>query len=142
MCDKLYNKIVDANYSNDSRLIYTFCLFLDNLNKQILPVRGVESISINILDDVKEMKSNDKAKLLLTQTKKAYLALRIRPSINIYPDFEGNAILNIWPRLDDLSKIPDANVSGLIEEWFGKGETIDSVKEKAFISLGAAKPHW
>lgn len=139
LCDKLYNKIVDANYSNDGKLIYTFCRFLDNLNKNILPVRGVKRFSI-ILDEVKEMKSNDKAKLLLTQTKKAYLALRIRPSINIYPDFEGNAISNIWPRLDDLSKIPDVNTSGLIEEWFGKGETIDSVKEKAFISLGAVKP--
>ncbi len=140
LCDKLYNKIVDANYSNDGKLIYTFCCFLDNLNSNILPVRGVESISINILDDVKEMKSNDKAKLLLTQTKIAYLALRIRPCFNFRTNFENKAILNIWPKLDDLSKIPDVNASGLIEEWFGKGETIDSVKEKAFISLGAAKP--
>ena len=140
LCDKLYNKIVDANYSNDGKLIATFCRFLDSLSQKLVPISG--GYAMNMLDDlnVKEMKSNNKAKLLLTHTKIAYLALRIRPCINFGTDFEKNAILNIWPKLDDLSKIPDANASGLIEEWFGKGETIDSVKEKGFTSLGATKP--
>lgn len=140
LCDKLYNKIVDANYSNDGKLIATFCRFLDSLSQKLVPISG--GYAMNMLDDlnVKEMKSNNKAKLLLTHTKIAYLALRIRPCINFSTDFEKNAILNIWSKLDDLSKIPDANASGLIEEWFGKGETIDSVKEKGFTSLGATKP--
>lgn len=78
LCDKLYNKIVDANYSNDGKLIATFCRFLDSLSQKLVPISG--GYAMNMLDDlnVKEMKSNNKAKLLLTHTKIAYLALRIR----------------------------------------------------------------
>ena len=95
LCDKLYNKIVDANYSNDGKLIATFCRFLDSLSQKLVPISG--GYAMNMLDDlnVKEMKSNNKAKLLLTHTKIAYLALRIRPCINFSTDFEKNAILGM-----------------------------------------------
>ncbi len=130
--DKLYNKIVSTNCSED----YNIKSLLNNLfkNCNLMPMHyGLKDIinSGNI-------SNKDKAKIILANTKIASLTLRTNYGINL--GGENTTISNILTNLDTLNNMHDINASELIEEWFGNGETIDSVKEKAFASLGVVKP--
>ena len=131
--DKLYNKIVSTNCSEDYKIKSQLNMLFRYCNLVPMNCCGLKDIinSGNI-------SSKDKAKIILANIKIANLALRTNLGIN--SGFEHTAISNILANLDTLNNMHDINASELIEEWFGNGETIDSVKEKAFASLGVVKP--
>ena len=83
--------------------------------------------------------NNIKTKELLTVVK--LCQLRLRESTDIRVDYDSHAIFGLLVKnLDTLEKINEENTPALIENSFGNGETIDSIKEKAFTSLGRLKP--
>ena len=129
--DKLYNKIVEIGCSN-----YQIKSQLNNLWKcNLVPMNCCGTRDII---DSGSISNKDKAKIILADIKITNLALRTSCGMN--SGFEATAISNILTNLDTLNKMTEIDAPNLIEEWFGNGETIDSVKEKAFASLGVVKP--
>lgn len=139
LADRLHDKMLslceaESDETEKQKLKTSFFVFLREYNTA-LP-------NMSICDFTQMPTDISKARFLLAQAKLSKLQLMLSYDINMLSGFPLDDIRRIF-KVDMLNQMQDIDKEDkerLIQEYFGEGETRDSVKEKAFISLGVIKP--